>query len=283
MPHPSHPYLLRGDSLPRGKATGSRRLLRELVANTTVSGSAAGLAIGQLNQEFYLRHKVRRIIYAPYSVDDQRFAQAPATGRSELLGKWRLSADRAVVIYCGKMCPRKRPLDLTAAIRLLPREVTTIFVGDGVLAGEIRSLLIRGEGVVTGFINQTELPAYYHAADVIVLPSEWEPWGLVVNEAMAAGVLPVVSDRVGAGPDLVAGVGEIYPCGDITGLADALNRALSRADDPNTRDRVRQHAAAYSLDRTADGFEEAAFASSRRCTPWSYPADLENSSSMPGE
>lgn len=257
------PYLLRGDSLPRGQATGARRLLRDAVARATVSCSAGGLAIGQLNAEFYRRYKARRIIFAPYSVDDDRFARVPAAGRAELLARWGLSTDRAVIMYCGKMYPGKRPLDLTAAIRLLPDKVTALFVGDGVLAGSLRSSLMPGEGVVTGFVNQSELPAYYHAADVIVVPSEVENWGLVVNEAMAAGVLPVVSDRVGAAPDLVAGVGEIYPCGDIAGLAGALGRAVSLARNPATRDRVRQHAAAYSLDRTADGFEEAAFTVSR--------------------
>jgi glycosyltransferase involved in cell wall biosynthesis len=254
------PYLLRGDSLPRGQAAGFRRLLRDVIARAAVSGSAAGLAIGQLNEEFYRRHKARRVIFAPYSVDDSRFAQVPATGRTELLTQWGLNPDRALIMYCGKMYPGKRPLDLAAAVRLLPCKVTTIFVGDGVLAQTIRSSLMPGEGVVTGFVNQSELPAYYHAADIIVLPSEVENWGLVVNEAMAAGVLPVVSDRVGAAPDLVEGVGEVYPCGDIAGLADALGRALSRANDPHIRDRVRQHVAGYSLDRTAAGFEEAVFA-----------------------
>jgi glycosyltransferase involved in cell wall biosynthesis len=257
------PYLLRGDSLPRGQATGARRLLRGAVARAAVSGSAGGLAIGQLNAEFYRRYKARRIIFAPYSVDDGRFARAPATSRLELLARWGLSADHAVIMYCGKMYPGKRPLDLIAAIPLLPDKVTAIFVGDGVLAGSIRSSLKPGEGVVTGFVNQSELPAYYHAADIIVLPSEVENWGLVVNEAMAAGVLPVVSDRVGAGPDLVADVGEIYPCGDIARLAEALGRALSLARDSGIRDWVRQRAAAYSLDRTAAGFEEGAFAVSR--------------------
>jgi glycosyltransferase involved in cell wall biosynthesis len=257
------PYLLRGDSLPRGQATGTRRLLRGAVARAVVSGSAGGLAIGQLNAEFYRRHQARRIIFAPYSVDDARFARVPATSRPELLARWGLGADRPVIMYCGKMYAGKRPLDLVAGIRLLPDTVTAVFVGDGVLAGSIRSSLKPGEGVVTGFVNQSELPAYYHAADVIVLPSEVENWGLVVNEAMAAGVVPVVSDRVGAAPDLVAGVGEVYPCGDTARLAEALGRALSLARDPAHRNLVRQRAAAYSLDRTADGFEEAAFAVSR--------------------
>jgi hypothetical protein len=69
-----------------------------------------------------------------------------------------------------------------------------------------------------------------------------------------------VSDRVGAAPDLVAGLGEIYPCGDVTSLASALSRALIEIKEPQIRETVRKHAARYSLDRTAAGFEEAVFA-----------------------
>ena len=47
-------------------------------------------------------------------------------------------------------------------------------------------------------------------------------WGLVINEGMAAGAFPVVSDRVGCAEDLVAGVGEVYPCGDVPSLTAAL-------------------------------------------------------------
>jgi glycosyltransferase involved in cell wall biosynthesis len=250
------PYLLRGDSVPQSRAKGLRRHLRNAVARTVVSGSGAGLAIGQ----FYRRYGAPRIVWAPYSVDDERFAGPPPTSRAELLSRWNLDDHKPVILFCGKLSPRKRPLDLCAAARALAQDVNILFVGDGVLADEVRSCLRPGRGAITGFVNQSELPAYYHAADIIVLPSEWEPWGLVVNEAMAAGVLPVVSDRVGAAPDLVAGVGEVYPCGDTARLADALSRALAMATNPETRSRVRQHAAAYCLKRTAIGFEQATFA-----------------------
>ena len=262
------PYLLRGDSVPQGRATGLRRHLRNAVARTVVSASAAGLAIGRLNEEFYRHYGAPRIIWAPYSVDDERFAGAPPTSRCELLSKWNLDRQKPVILFCGKLNPRKRPLDLCVAAKALAHDVNVLFVGDGVLADEVRACLPSGTGAVTGFVNQSELPTYYHAADIIVLPSEWEPWGLVVNEAMAAGVLPVVSDRVGAAPDLVVGIGEVYPCGDTARLAHALGRALSLANKPETRNRVRQHAARYCLSRTATGFEEAVFAVS------SDPCDL---------
>jgi glycosyltransferase involved in cell wall biosynthesis len=254
------PYLLRGESHPHSQSTGLRRYLRYIVVRTAVCGSAGGLAIGQLNAEFYRQHGARRITFAPYSVDDERFARPPLVGRSELLAHWRLDDKRPVIMFCGKLIPRKRPLDLAAAIRLLPREVTALFVGDGSMADRVRASLRPGAGAVTGFVNQSELPSYYHAADILVLPSEAEPWGLVVNEAMAAGALPVVSDRVGSAPDLVRGIGEVYPCGDVTGLAAALSRALVRIEDVETRDHMRRHVARYSLDRTAAGFEQAALA-----------------------
>jgi glycosyltransferase involved in cell wall biosynthesis len=252
------PYIMRGESHPLGQSTGIRRKVRDLVAGSAVAGSAGNLSIGQLNTEFYRRYGARQITFAPYSVDDSRFARAPQIGRRELLAHWGLDETRPLMVFCGKLIPRKRPLDLTAAVRLLPEKVSTLFVGDGVIADSVRASLRPGEEAVTGFVNQTELPSYYHAADIFVLPSEAEPWGLVVNEAMAAGALPVVSDRVGAAPDLVQGIGEVYPCGDVEALAAVLSRALAKAKSPGIRERVRQHVAPYSLSATAAGFEEAA-------------------------
>ena len=56
-----------------------------------------------------------------------------------------------------------------------------------------------------GFVNQSGLPAVYAASDVLVLPSSYEPFGVVVNEAMLCGCAAIASDRVGARFDLVKG------------------------------------------------------------------------------
>jgi glycosyltransferase involved in cell wall biosynthesis len=254
------PYLLRGDSQPRGHATGIRRQVRDAVAHQVVARSAAGLAIGHRNAQFYRRYGAPRIIFAPYSVDHVRFASPPSRSRRELLLNLGLNADLPVIMYSGKLYSGKRPLDLARAVALLPDEVNTIFVGDGILAGEVRALLRPGYGAVTGFINQSAITSYYHAADIIVLPSMVDNWGLVLNEAMATGTLPIVTSNVGAAPDLVDGVGEIYPCGDIPGLAAAISRGLRRISESGTRNLVQRRISQYSLERTARGYEEAAFA-----------------------
>src|SRR5439155_25479306 len=79
-----------------------------------------------------------------------------------------------------------------------------------------------------GFRNQSELPGFFALADVFVLPSRHEPWGLIVNEAMAAGCAVVVSSDVGAATDLVTdGLnGYTTPVGEVSALATALARVL---------------------------------------------------------
>ena len=184
----SVPYLLRASAHPRGQATGARRVIRQAGTRVVVAASAGGLSMGLLNDEFYRRAKARRIIFAPNSVDNDRFAVPSHLTRAGLLARHGLGDRKPVILFCGKLFPRKRPLDLTAAVGLLRHDATVLFVGDGSLADQVRSSLRPGGGAVTGFVNQAELPAYYQAADVLVLPSQAEMWGLVINEAMAAGV-----------------------------------------------------------------------------------------------
>jgi glycosyltransferase involved in cell wall biosynthesis len=79
-----------------------------------------------------------------------------------------------------------------------------------------------------GFVNQTGLPAVYSSSDILVLPSGYEPFGLVVNEAMLCGCPAVVSDAVGAKFDLVRDgeTGYVFPSGDVHALANILRKLL---------------------------------------------------------
>ena len=106
-----------------------------------------------------------------------------------------------------------------------------VMAGSGELEQELRAFCTAhalDNVVFTGFVNQSELPALYAASDVFVLPSEHEPWGLAVNEAMCASLPVVVSREVGCVADLVRdGVNGYTPAaGDIEGLARALRRLI---------------------------------------------------------
>lgn len=176
-----------------------------------------------------------RIFLAPSAVDNDWWtAQAARVNRKEARGAWKIPADGTVVLFCAKLQCWKGPLDLLEAFARadVPNSFLA-FAG----AGPERNLLERRAvelGLADrvrflGFLNQSQLPSAYCAADIFVLPSLFEPFGLVVNEAMLCGLPVAVSDRVGARFDLVRPDenGYIFPAGDVDALAAVLKQILA--------------------------------------------------------
>jgi glycosyltransferase involved in cell wall biosynthesis len=181
--------------------------------------------------------------------------------RIEVRKRYQIPTDRPAILYAAKFARRKRPLDLLeAACRLrmkATKPFTLVMVGSGELEQELRTFCKKGSVdnvLFPGFINQSELPRLYGACDIFALPSEHEPWGLAVNEAMCAGLPIVVSQEVGCVGDLVEdGVNGYTPAaGDLNGLTDALWLLI---EDENLRQRLGQ----ASLTRISQwGFRECA-------------------------
>lgn len=176
-----------------------------------------------------------RVTLTPYVVDNERWlAQSARADRAAVRASWGASAEDPVVLFCAKLQPWKRPFDLLRAFAqaAVPR-ARLVFAGEGPLRApleaEAAALGIGERTLFLGFINQSRLPAVYTAADLLVLPSAYEPFAVVVNEAMLCGCPVVASDRVGAARDLIAPglTGFVYPCGDIPALSGLLREALS--------------------------------------------------------
>ena len=259
------PYLLRGDSQAESTAVGPRRAVRHLVAGTMVRNAAGALTVGEGNAAFYRRYGRIPQYRAPYSVDTERFrlrADAARPERADRLASLGLDAERPTVIFSGKLIEMKRPLDLARAIERSGAQFNLLLLGDGPLRRALRAYEERLPVRCLGFINQAELPSWYATGDILALPSGREPWGLVVNEGMACGLIPVVSDAVGCGPDLVAGIGEVFPAADVGALADALHRVAR--DVPVRRARLRDRMAGFTIAATAAGYERAAVALGHR-------------------
>jgi glycosyltransferase involved in cell wall biosynthesis len=258
------PYLLRGDSHAEASASGWRRIARHLVAGSVVRAAAGALPTGQRNAAFYRRYAQIPQYLAPYSVDNDRFramSEAERPARAERLAALGLDPTRPTVIFSGKLIERKRPLDLVRAIGLCGGNLNLLMLGDGPLRAEAQGYESRLPARCLGFVNQAELPGWYSCGDVLALPSGREPWGLVVNEGMACDLVPVVSDAVGCAADLVEGVGEVFPVGDVGALAAALTRACSDARD--RREHMRARLSRFTLAETASGYEQAVVALSR--------------------
>jgi glycosyltransferase involved in cell wall biosynthesis len=207
----------------------------------------AFLAIGSGNRNYYQAHGIPadRIVSMPYAVDNAFFAahaDASADRRDALRRELGLAPDQRTLLFVGKLMARKRPDLLLAAWRTAPWPGTKpalLFAGDG----EMRvALETEADGArVLGFRNQSELPALYALSDLLVVPSEREPWGLVVNEAMACGTGVVASDQVGAAHDLLApDCGAVFRANDREDLVAKLMQALPAAAElgRNARRRI---------------------------------------------
>jgi glycosyltransferase involved in cell wall biosynthesis len=175
-----------------------------------------------------------RIMLTPYVVDnDWWLARAREADRTAVRASWGVPESSLVILFCAKFQPWKRPQDLMEAFaRANVADGYLVFAGDGPMAAALEAqaaeLGVRDRVRFLGFQNQTQMPGNYCAADLLVLTSSYEAFGVVVNEAMLCGVAVAVSDRVGAGRDLVSPeTGFIFPCGDVAALTSILLEASS--------------------------------------------------------
>lgn len=272
--------LLRDDATPisRPRSALKRFLKRHIVFRALAWICDGCLATGSRNRDFYRQNGIgpERIFSVPNCVDNDYFAaraRAAAPERETLRATLGLDPGRPVILFAAKFRALKRTGDLIAATRLLierrlcARPPYLLLVGDGAEKAELerQAIPIADSVIFAGFRNQSELPAFLDLCDVFVLPSEFETWGLAVNEAMSASRAVIVSDRVGCAPDLVEdGVnGFRYPCGDVEALARCLAKVL---ESPETIRALGEGSArligGWGLQQDVDGLK-AAFAALR--------------------
>ncbi len=244
------------------------------------SGIAAVLPIGTLNAAYWTHYFGSSVpqFLMPYAVDNQYFAhraEAAVPREQELRSELRLAPGRPVILFASKLQARKHADHLLEAYHQFIADQTPerrpylVIVGDG----EQRAMLedrTRELGLddvrFAGFRNQSELPRFFQLADVFVLPSRHEPWGLIVNEVMAAGCPVIVSSDVGCHPDLVTdGVeGCVFPVGDVSALAIALRRVFASPDSARQMGQhARQRISAWTLEEDVRGLRAALAAVTR--------------------
>jgi glycosyltransferase involved in cell wall biosynthesis len=209
------------------------------------------LCIGDGNETYARTYGVpfERIFRVPNVVDEGFWAYRDKRQkeRTRLRAELGIADDELLVLYVGKLIPRKRPGDLVAALAQLRsmdcggRPISVLFAGDGVQRGALeREVVAQGlPARFLGFVNIDALPAYFCAADILSHPAEIETFGVITIEAAILGLPLVLSNRVGAiGPTSIARPGEnalVHPCGDVGALATALSRL---ANEPETLARM---------------------------------------------
>ena len=247
-----------------------KRLLRRIfaLAKAVIVSSSGGVE--------YLKslgYPANRVVLAPTAVSNDWWKQQAATVNREGVRKaWSIPAAASVALFCAKLQPWKGSVDLLEAFaRANVENSYLVYAGDGPSRSDLEKraseLGVADRVRFLGFLNQSQLPSAYRAADLFVLPSLFEPFGLVVNEAMLCGLPVIVSDRVGAKFDLVRPneTGKVFPAGDIDALAAILREILA---DPVWRKQMGTNAArrmeTWSPREYVEGFARAVEIASKR-------------------
>lgn len=212
---------------------GLKRVAKTLFLRWLLRRVTAVLACGSLGRAYFEHYGVPpdRIFYSPVEPDYDLITRLPPAIIDAIRARFGLLPNRRRIIYSGRLAQAKRVdllIDAFAAVAGRRPGWDVVIVGDGPLRAALAARVpaaLRGRFTWVGFVDQQEVvSALYRLSDVLVLPSDFEPWALVINEAAAAGLAMIASDAVGAAAELIReGVnGLTFPLGDLPALTDRL-------------------------------------------------------------
>lgn len=254
------PCFLFGDSNIRGdNATGLKRRFKSAVVSRVVRWSTGILYCGSLGRQYFARYgaKPGHSFPFPYEPDYDKIQSLSQSQVAAAAEKYQFTSQRKRVLYCGRLAPEKRVDLLLASFSAMADarpDWDLVIVGTGpleqILKSSVPPSLTHRIQWLGFFDDQDAVSAIYRNCDLLVLPSDFEPWAVVINEALAAGLAVIASDNVGAAADLVRpGVnGLIFPHGD----GDALSESLMRATAPETIVSMKNSAAGVLADWRRD-------------------------------
>ncbi len=233
------PYLLLVSSHDDDPRPGWRRAVKDAVVPRIVRGASGALVLGSRSRASLVARGAApdRVRVFANTVDVEAWGRRIdelAPQRAEVRTELGASPEDVVVLSVARLAPEKG-LDVlveAAAAAAVPA-LLLVVAGDGPERAALEGLAAaRGVRLrVLGDLAWDDLPAVYAAADVFALVSRSEPWGVVVNEAAAAGLPLVLSDRVGAAPDLLEhdANGVLVPVDDAAATGEALRRLAGDA------------------------------------------------------
>ena len=252
---------------------------REAVKSAIVDEFDAALVSGT-PQKRYLANLgfAPQNIFVGYNVVDNSFyferAKGVREGRSKVLHLPGLDQDGPFFLSVNRLLPFKNVDGLLEAYAAYRSETDTpwglLVVGDGPDRGRLECIVREGkiEGVVfCGYRQAEDIAAYYGRSSALIHPSRKDTWGLVVNEAMAAGLPVIVSDRVGCREDLVKDGenGYLFDPDDTERLTELMARMASAETDREAMSqRSLEIVSEFDLDRFVGGLHSAASVGVRR-------------------
>lgn len=202
------------------------------------------------------RLKDAAIFTAVNAVDNARFATAAvAAGQNALQLRSAHGLPNRYFLFAGRLVKEKGVFDLLSAYAKLSEPIRSrvglVFAGDGAARPALEA---ESEKVLPatirfpGFAQREQLAHYYALADMLILPTYTDTWGLVVNEAMACGLGVVVSEAAGCAADLVSDRwnGRLIHPGDVSSLASVMEDLAHQPElcamfGANSRERIAEY------------------------------------------
>ena len=238
------------------------RTARRHILRTLLRAAPSVFCIGTAAIDAYrvLGADSNRLKLLPYFCDDERFRNADPAGIQAVRDRFGL-AGKKVFLFSGQLIERKGAdvlIDAFNRVAANRSDLALLVLGDGPMRPTLEGKAKAGVHF-TGHVSQNELPAFFHAADVFVFPSRHDGWGVVLNEACAAGLPIVTTSAVGAAHDLVKNGwnGFIVPRDDVAGFSGHM---LYLADHPESLAEFGKHstemADRFSLQRGVEMFME---------------------------
>jgi glycosyltransferase involved in cell wall biosynthesis len=233
------PVLLWSDSSLLFKRAAWKQIIKNSLLPKLLNLFHGVLSTGDNNAAYYAYYGVKKshIFRCPFTVDEVSLSQANLNKtklREEFRGQYGVAKDELMLLFVGKLAPWKRPEDLLLALSLAQQtlgskvKLVAFFAGNGVLLDQLKKQASAQHlrAIFAGFINVDILPSIYAMADVLVFPSEREPYGLSAREAICLGLPLIVSDQIGCiGPTDAARPMRnalIYPSMDKDALAKQI-------------------------------------------------------------
>ncbi len=233
------PLLMYSDSNARTLPVWWKRLIKRPIVRSFYNKYVDGaMFVGENNYNYHSQYGLpaQRLFRGALPIECRRLlatVQDREAIRQSLRQQFRIPDHAFVVLFCGKLTPGKRPLDVVMAAHILSRTrpVWALIVGEGERRVAIETLC-KTKGVqnvhLAGFVNQSKVSHYYAAAEVIAVTSELDAHPLVVSEAACFGLPVIISSKVGCiGSNDSAQPGRnaiVYPCGDVKALAAAIDK-----------------------------------------------------------
>lgn len=207
------PVILMGDSniFADAQTPPLTRFIKKLVVHWVLRNVSALMPMGTCGRAFfrhYLDHELPEFVF-PYEPDYAALTHIDPVALDRFRAKHGLAADRKRLLYCGRLVPVKRVDVLLQAFISIAQsrpEWDVVIAGQGPLQKELESLLpehLHDRVKWLGFLQSDEVALTYHACEILVHPAEFEPWGLVINEAIACRLPIITTSVVGAAVELV--------------------------------------------------------------------------------